>query len=66
METTLLVNSAACMASALYKQEDEAPVIPRLETLGLDASAQKLVYQQLYKNFDKTRELATTLFEGSG
>ena len=65
-ETTLLVNSAACMASALYKQADEVPANTRLETLGLDASAQKLVYQQLYNNLDKTRELATTLFEGSG
>lgn len=65
-EITLLVSSAARMASALHKQADEVPTNTRLELLGLDASAQKLVYQQLYKDFDKTRELATTLFEGSG
>ncbi|BCG64006.1 MAG: hypothetical protein methR_P1771 [Methyloprofundus sp.] len=61
-EVTLLVGAAANMATALYKQDDEAPNCTRLELLGLDVSVQKQVFQKLSTNFEKTHELAKTLF----
>lgn len=61
-EISLLVGSAAYMASALCKQADEIPAIPQLELLGLDSSTQTLTYQKLSSNFEKTCGLAKTLF----
>jgi HD-like signal output (HDOD) protein len=60
----LLVGSAATMASALHKQADKIPTNTRLEMLGLDSATQKLIYQQLSENFEKTCDLAKTLFSG--
>ncbi len=62
-ETALLVGSAAEIASALHRQEVEIPANTRLEILGIDSKNQDLIYQQLSKNFEKTRNLVTTLFE---
>jgi HD-like signal output (HDOD) protein len=61
-ETALIVGVAANMVSALYKELPEISTNTRLESLGIDASAQELIFQQLSKNFEKTRELAKTLF----
>ncbi|NOQ16205.1 MAG: HDOD domain-containing protein [Methyloprofundus sp.] len=61
-EITLLVGAAANMATALYKQADAAPNCTRLELLGLDVSIQEQVFQKLSTNFEKTHELAKTLF----
>ncbi|NOQ76481.1 MAG: HDOD domain-containing protein [Methylococcaceae bacterium] len=61
-ELALLVGAAAEMVSALHQQLDDIPINTRLETLGLDSSEQKLIYQKLAKDFDKTRELVETLF----
>ena len=63
-EIALLVGCAANMASALLKQAVKVETNPHLETLGLDSSSQDLVYQKLSRNFEKTTELAKTLFEG--
>ncbi len=61
-ETALLVGVAADMVAALHKQSDNLLTSTRLELLGIDASSQENVFQQLSKNFEKTQELAKTLF----
>jgi HD-like signal output (HDOD) protein len=64
-EMALLTGEAAKMASALlHKQTEVIPSNSRLEKLGIDSATQKLIFQQLSKNFDKTHQLAKTLFEG--
>ncbi len=61
-EITLLVGAAAQMVAALYKQDNIAPNDHRLSLLGVEAGIHKEVFQQLGDNFDKTQELARTLF----
>lgn len=61
-ETVLLVGVAANMVSEIYKQSTEILTNTRLESLGVGASAQERIFQQLSKNFEKTCELAKTLF----
>lgn len=61
-EVALLVGSAANMVAALRRHSDELPENARLETLGLDTSIQRQVFQQLGNKFDKTQELAKILF----
>lgn len=63
-EITLLIGSAAKMASAMHQQVNEFPTNSRLEMLGIDSANQKLIYQKLSSNYQKTSELAKTLFEG--
>lgn len=61
-ETSLLVGAATNMVSSLHKKSNEMPTNIRLESLGLGYSTQGSIFQQLSKNFEKTRELAKTLF----
>ncbi|MCK5829906.1 MAG: HDOD domain-containing protein [Methylococcales bacterium] len=61
-ETALLVGVAANMLSEIYKQSTEIETNTRLESLGIDASTQNIIFQTLLNNFEKTRELANTLF----
>lgn len=63
-EMALLIGEAAKMASALHRQAEEISPNTRLEKLGIDSATQKLIFQQLSKNFEKTHQLAKTLFEG--
>lgn len=57
-----LIGTTATMVSALRKQTENIPANTRLEMLGLDASIQHEVYQNLGKNFEKTCALAKILF----
>ena len=63
-EAALLVGSAKTMVTKLHNQNGEIPENTRLEELGLDSSAQQVVFQQLSKESKKTRELAKLLFTG--
>jgi len=63
-EIAHIVGGAAEMVSALHKQSEEFTSIPGLETLEIDSASQQLVFQQLAKNFEKTQQLAQTLFKG--
>jgi len=65
-EIALIVGSAASMVSVLNNQTDEILTNDRLDTLGLDSSTQKEVFQQLSSSFEKTEALAKTLFESGG
>jgi len=58
----LLVGSAVTMVAALYNQSDEIPEDSRIVQMGLNTSIQKEVFHQLSNKFEKTRELAKTLF----
>lgn len=62
-ETVQLVAMAASMVSAVQNQCNELPDRLALNTLGLDLTHQNSVFQQLINNFDKTQELAKTMFE---
>lgn len=61
-ETALLVGSAAYMASAVQKHTEEISILTNLEKLGVQPSDQELAYQRLGNNYEKTHELAKTLF----
>ncbi len=63
-EIAHIVGGAAKMVSALHKQSDEFTSISGLEALEIDPVNQQLVFQQLAKSFDKTQQLAQTLFKG--
>lgn len=61
-KTTLLVGWAANMVSEIYQQTTEISTNSRLESLGIDASTQESIFQQLSNDFEATRDLAKTLF----
>jgi len=61
-ETALIVESAAAMVAALRHQCKEVPKNTRLVALGLDLPTQQTIFQQLSENFEKTQELAESLF----
>jgi len=63
-EIVLLVGEAARIASALHKQIIEIPTNTELENLGIDSSNQTIIYQQLANKFEKTQQLAQSLFKG--
>jgi len=63
-EIAQMVGSATKMVASLHNQSDKAPENARLEALGLDLSTQMYIFQQLSKKFEKTQELAKTLFTG--
>lgn len=63
-EIAHIVGGAAQMVAILHKQSDEFTTMPSLEALEIDSASQQLVFQQLAKNFDKTEQLAQTLFKG--
>ncbi|MCF6205043.1 MAG: HDOD domain-containing protein [Methylococcaceae bacterium] len=61
-ETALLIGVAADMVTSLHEQSDNFSTSTRLEFLGVNTSSQNSIFQQLSKDFEKTRELAKTLF----
>ena len=63
-EMALIIGEAKKMTSALHKQIDEISPNTHLEKIGIDSAIQIQVFQQLSNNFEKTHELAKTLFEG--
>lgn len=61
-EMVLLVGSAARIAAALQRGDDEVPDNYRLESLGISQAIQETVYQQLSKKYEGCREMARALF----
>jgi len=62
-DIVLIVGEAARIASALHKQMTEIPTNTELENLGIDSSNQTIIYQQLANKFEKTQQLAQSLFK---
>ncbi len=60
-EITLLVGSAARMAAALLRGDEEKPENYRLESLGISLSTQDAVFEQMTKKLDGCREMARAL-----
>jgi len=60
-EITLLVSSAARMAAALHRGNEEKPVNYRLESLGISLSMQDNVFNQMAKKLKGCREMARAL-----
>lgn len=61
-EAAVVVGSAAKMAAMLFQQHEEIQKIERLNTLGIDETVQQKVFQTLSEKFERTQELARTLF----
>ena len=61
-EMALIVGSAAAMVANIYKNE-EAPLSARMELhLGVSPEAQRLIFQTLHNNLEKTKGLVRILF----
>ncbi len=63
-EIVLIVGEATRIASALHKQAVEISSNTDLENLGIDSSAQAIIFQQLADKFENTQQLAQSLFKG--
>jgi HD-like signal output (HDOD) protein len=61
-EIALLVGAAAGMVTAVYNQSDDILENVHLNKLGLDYSAQSIIFKQLADNFEKTQNLVRTMF----
>ena len=61
-EAAAVVGSAAEMVRMLYHQNEKIPEVERLNALGVDATIQQKVFQVLSKKFERTQELARTLY----
>lgn len=61
-EINLLVSSAARMAAALHRADEEKPENYRLESLGISLVMQDAVFEQMGKKLAGCRDMARTLF----
>ncbi len=60
-EITLLVSSAAKMAAALHRDNEEKPENYRLESLGISLSMQDEAFEQMTKKLEGCRKMARAL-----